>query len=222
MFEDQTPSNLPTGPAPEDIFEKIEPAPTSAMPKLQSGEPALVVPSDGVAEIKAPLISSRKVIVIAGGVLGALAVAGIVCGVVRFVRRAAVLPPSAPAESVPSASETESVPEIPTLPSPEPISETPEVSPEEASSAPLVPTAPATPPDADNDGLSDEEEVKQGSDPNNPDSDNDGLFDGEEITTYQTDPLNSDTDGDTYPDGQEVRNGYNPKGEGKLFTVPSQ
>ncbi len=48
------------------------------------------------------------------------------------------------------------------------------------------------------------------------DTDGDGLSDAEEISRYQTDPLNSDTDGDGYKDGDEVKNGYNPKGSGKL------
>jgi len=48
------------------------------------------------------------------------------------------------------------------------------------------------------------------------DSDSDGLNDNVEIEVYATDPLNPDTDGDGYKDGDEVKNGYNPKGDGKL------
>jgi hypothetical protein len=49
------------------------------------------------------------------------------------------------------------------------------------------------------------------------DQDNDNLTDQEEVF-YNTDPLNPDTDGDGYLDGDEVMSGYNPAGEGKLFT----
>ncbi len=47
------------------------------------------------------------------------------------------------------------------------------------------------------------------------DPDNDGLTNAEE-RFYGTDPTKADTDGDGYLDGEEVRNGYNPKGPGKL------
>lgn len=75
--------------------------------------------------------------------------------------------------------------------------------------------------DSDNDGLSDEEEIDYGTDPNNADSDNDGLSDREELEQWGTDPLNADTDGDTYEDGSEIENGYDPKGAGRLFTIPA-
>lgn len=73
--------------------------------------------------------------------------------------------------------------------------------------------------DTDQDGISDEEERSLGMDPNNIDSDGDGLFDREEIRVYGTGPLNPDTDGDGHADGIEVRNGFNPKGAGKLFEI---
>ncbi len=73
--------------------------------------------------------------------------------------------------------------------------------------------------DSDQDGLSDEEEKSLGTKPNSPDSDSDGLFDREEVKVYGTDPLNPDTDGDGYKDGDEVKNGYNPKGPGKLYEI---
>ncbi len=79
-------------------------------------------------------------------------------------------------------------------------------------------TAPvfAQPKDSDQDGLTDDEEKQLGTNPNSVDSDDDGLFDREEVKVYQTDPLNSDTDGDGFSDGDEVKDGYNPKGTGKL------
>lgn len=74
--------------------------------------------------------------------------------------------------------------------------------------------------DFDFDGLTNEEEKSLGTDPTKADSDNDGLLDKEEIKIYQTDPLNPDTDGDGHQDGIEVKKGYDPKGRGKLFTIP--
>ncbi|MEK7172599.1 MAG: hypothetical protein AAB740_01315 [Patescibacteria group bacterium] len=75
---------------------------------------------------------------------------------------------------------------------------------------------PQQPIDSDQDGLTDEEEKQLGTDPYSSDSDNDGLSDREEVKVYGTNPFNVDTDGDGYSDGAEVKNGYNPKGLGKL------
>lgn len=47
------------------------------------------------------------------------------------------------------------------------------------------------------------------------DTDGDGLTDLDEINRYKTHYLFSDTDGDGHSDGEEVKNGFNPKGEGK-------
>ena len=70
--------------------------------------------------------------------------------------------------------------------------------------------------DKDLDGLSDKEEAEYGTNPEKIDTDNDGLLDGDEINRYKTNPLKADTDGDGFLDGVEIRNGYNPKGTGKL------
>jgi hypothetical protein len=78
-----------------------------------------------------------------------------------------------------------------------------------------------TPVDTDQDGLTDEEEAAISTDPNNFDTDQDGLTDREEVKVYLTDPLNSDTDGDGFKDGDEVKNGYSPKGAGKLLDINS-
>ncbi|MBI4993131.1 MAG: hypothetical protein HZC26_03295 [Candidatus Magasanikbacteria bacterium] len=78
------------------------------------------------------------------------------------------------------------------------------------------------PVDKDGDNLDDLKEGELGTDPANWDTDNDGLGDGDEILIWQTDPLNPDTDGDSYLDGGEVKNGYNPKGPGKIFEPPKE
>lgn len=86
----------------------------------------------------------------------------------------------------------------------------------------VAPTAEpiVTPPlDSDQDGLTDAEEATLGTNPNNPDTDGDGLTDREEVKVYLTDPLKADTDGDGFKDGDEVKNGYNPKGPGKLLDI---
>lgn len=73
--------------------------------------------------------------------------------------------------------------------------------------------------DRDQDGLTDKEEEALGLNINSVDTDDDGLFDREEVSVYKTDPLNADTDGDGFLDGEEVRNGYNPKGAGRLYEI---
>lgn len=63
--------------------------------------------------------------------------------------------------------------------------------------------------DSDGDKVTDEQELIDGTDPQNPDTDGDGLDDGEE-KVEKTDPLKPDTDGDGFTDGEEVDNGTNP------------
>lgn len=70
--------------------------------------------------------------------------------------------------------------------------------------------------DTDGDGLSDEEEQQIGTYGDRKDTDGDGLNDFEEVKTYLTNPKNVDSDSDGFKDGDEVKNGYNPKGAGKL------
>lgn len=76
--------------------------------------------------------------------------------------------------------------------------------------------------DSDGDGLTDVEEQTAGTNPQASDSDEDGLTDFDEVKIYATNPLLADTDGDSFKDGTEVRNGYDPKGPGKLFVVPQE
>ncbi len=66
-----------------------------------------------------------------------------------------------------------------------------------------------TPDDLDGDGVSNDDEIANGTDPNNPDTDGDGLTDGEELG-LGTDPLDPDTDDDGVPDGIEEEIGSNP------------
>ncbi len=73
--------------------------------------------------------------------------------------------------------------------------------------------------DTDSDGLDDLYEKKNGTNMLEWDTDGDGLSDGDEVMTWKTDPLKVDTDNDTYSDTTEIRNGYNPRGDGKLFPV---
>ncbi len=73
--------------------------------------------------------------------------------------------------------------------------------------------------DSDGDGLSDDEEARLGTNYLIADTDGDGLFDREEVKVYKTDPLNTDSDKDGYADGIEVEGGYNPNGEGKLYSL---
>lgn len=80
----------------------------------------------------------------------------------------------------------------------------------------VEPPVAVAPVDSDGDSLTDLQEAALGTNPNLIDSDFDGLSDYEEVYIYGTDPLNPDTDGDSYSDGDEVKNGYNPKGQGKL------
>lgn len=206
LFEGQ-PSGAPGGnKEPEDIFSNVEEkkgAPPANLPTADSMKKPPVsarpaVPPPGV-ETKPPVISSRTLLWSLGGmaVVMILVLGGY--GVARFLRQAQITQgEKASAVVLPPAATVETPAEIPP-----------------AETAPAVL-------DTDGDGLTDEEEVGLGTDPLEADTDGDGLFDGEETATYQTDPLNPDSDGDTFLDGQEVRNGYSPKGSGKLFEIPTE
>lgn len=210
----------PAAPEPEDILSPIEGGvkPQTALeagqlrpvarPIEAGGEPAAPEP----AEIKAPLLSRRKLIII-----GAIVLLAIIAVVVIFAFRGAPepqvtapVPPAPPATPVPTL-------EIPPLVEPAPAP--PAVPPITAPAPPAV-EVPTTPPDSDGDGLTDEEEVAAGTNPVEVDTDRDGLNDREELRVWQTNPLNPDTDSDGFMDGQEVQNGYNPNGPGRLLIVP--
>ena len=66
--------------------------------------------------------------------------------------------------------------------------------------------------DSDGDGISDDDEIANGTDPDNSDSDSDGLDDGFE-EELGTDPNSDDTDGDGYLDAWEVDEGTDPLDE---------
>lgn len=226
MFDDNTntPTNLPTEKEPEDMFAKVEPStrPNDMSPVSTSAPTSTVIRQEEGIEMKGPLIASRKVIIIVGIVVAIAAVGGIAWGFFRFLNTATA--PVANVENLGASEQQNS--QIPSLPEPQPSPEnfadtnfeSMVLVPEEVD--PSVTPPPAV--DTDSDGLTDDMEVSYGTDPLKADSDNDNLMDGEEVQTYQTDPLNFDTDGDGFSDGQEVKNGYNPKGSGKLFEIPSQ
>lgn len=75
--------------------------------------------------------------------------------------------------------------------------------------------------DTDGDGLSEEEEIKNGTDPKKADTDSDGLTDKEEINIWKSNPLVADTDGDGFSDGAEVKSNYSPIGSGRIFDSKS-
>lgn len=81
----------------------------------------------------------------------------------------------------------------------------------------VVPADVAVSVDIDGDGLSEEEEIKNGTDPKKADTDSDGLTDKEEINIWKSNPLVADTDGDGFSDGAEVKNNYSPIGPGRIF-----
>ncbi|MDP3245196.1 MAG: hypothetical protein Q8M83_06100 [bacterium] len=227
MFE-SPPTNLPIEPAqdkePEDIFgttekSKISPsAPSLAgagVSKTTSVSPIKTPPEpiSPPVDVKPPIISSPIIIWVIGIVAALIVLVGGGYGLAKFLQKAQL--PSAPETSTETSTEVpligESLEE--NLAPAETPSETPveTVAPEQVAPVAM---------DTDGDGLLDSEETQWSTDSNNPDTDADGLLDGEEINTYGTDPKNPDTDGDTFLDGQEVRNGFNPKGEGRLFELP--
>ncbi len=190
------PSGVPTSPKPlGEGGPQVTPLPLAGGEKPQIAAPTEV--EEPKVFWKKFLIAIGVLVVIAGGIMAAYVIG----------KRPAAKPEASTEVGAPEAA-------APTAPSkPEVVPEIPET--------PAVEIAPAAPVDTDGDGLTDDEETALGTNPASVDSDNDGLTDREEVKVYLTDPLNPDTDADTYPDGVEVKNGYDPKGPGKLFTVPA-
>ncbi|TAL19964.1 hypothetical protein EPN90_02020 [Patescibacteria group bacterium] len=226
MF-DQPPGNLPV----EDIFEKTEPAPRTgpgagppAVPQIPRPGAIRPVTSGAAAVVESPVSGARRIFLFIGvSAAVVLIFAGVVWGLTSFISKKQAAPPPAPPAAGPATEANVNLAPPPTAvgaPSanvnlPPPAAEPPVITPP----ANLPPPAPVFT-DTDGDGLTDAEEQSFGTDPSKTDTDGDGLTDFEEVRTWQTDPLNPDTDGDGYQDGVEVKNGYDPKGPGKLLTPP--
>lgn len=213
------PSNLPTGPAeqspkePEDILADIDIEKDSVQKPAQSSDlgirptvPELPKPK---IEAKEPFIKKyQKALVIVVLVV----VGGVVLGVGgwyaynRFITPSSQLP-----------AQVDQLPVNQNINAGQPV-----VNQNINFNQPVVNqniNQPKPPIDTDRDGISDEEEALYGTDSTKVDTDEDGLTDRDEIKVFKTDPTNSDSDGDGFPDGEEVRNGYNPKGGGRLLKI---
>ncbi|MEK7606707.1 MAG: hypothetical protein AAB444_00710 [Patescibacteria group bacterium] len=186
------PANLPVGASAPSGPSNTPPRAGEASPIPPPMRP--VAPSVPQIEKSASIISNRTLLWGAGAVVVVVVLGFGSYGVARFLKKAQTAAPLA----------TPTAPVIVETPVPEAVEEVPAVI------------------DTDGDGLTDEQETTLGTDPLEADTDKDGLFDGEEGETYGTDPLNPDSDSDTFFDGQEVRNGYNPKGQGRLFEIPAE
>lgn len=193
-MEEQVPPNLPI--QPPDIFSDVDPLKktASAGSSLNSSSS---MPQQHASSGVAHGSGHRSVLPMIGvGVLGLLAITGVVY--MLFFREGSEQPSDtlSPEQQVPIE----------------------QAQPEQQAPIQIPNNIPL---DSDGDGLTNEAEVGQyGTDPQLTDSDGDGLSDREEIIIYATDPRKVDTDGDTFSDGSEVKNGYNPKGEGRLFDIP--
>ncbi len=207
----------------EDIFSESERA-TAKTPLShgltgsEPGKPAVFQPKTAppAKDEKAGADSKdnlKKILILGSGALGALIIlGGAWYGYAKFFKGSgsSVLPETTTKEQG-EASENP----IPPKTEEDGQKENAPVAPQEEVNEQIV----AQPADSDQDGLTDDEEKRLGIDANKVDTDNDGLFEREEVMVYKTDPLNPDTDGDGYLDGDEVKNGYNPKGAGKLFEI---
>ena len=217
---------------PKDIFEGTDKTPAPSAPVAPSSEiappaepapiappPTRLPPTYGTAPT-APMAEpmpetggggSMKVVLIVVGIL-------VIFGVSGFFAYRIMVQPAADnsvVDAVPDNGVTDTTPE----PSPAKSSDT-ETEPEPTTQAPVQATNPASLLDSDGDGLTNARELEVGTSVTKADTDGDGLGDREEVEVYGTDPRKTDTDGDGFLDGQEVSGGYNPNGEGKLFTVP--
>lgn len=203
MFEN-TPT--PTPQPAEDMFAGVDPTPNQSAP---AGRPAASPAPAAMADLPATGGHATRLVLIILGivVVAALLVVGGRFLYARYFQSDAMMPESPDTVRTPGA--------------PAVVNQQPAVT-EPTPTAPVAPTTVSDlPQDTDGDGLSDDDERLAGTDPQSADSDLDGLFDREEILIYRTNPLNADSDNDGYKDGEEVKNGYNPNGPGKIFTVPA-
>ncbi len=186
---------------PADIFSEI--------PSEKQGSPPDQLPETAAsAVISAPETVTRQA---AFGWKGAL-VLGLV---VVLIGGAATVFFSLRGSKAPEKPGAQTSEQQPSQQAPEPQ---PEPQPEQQPQA--VPQAQQPEIDSDGDGLTDVREAQLGTNSGMVDSDGDELSDREEVEVYMTDPNNADTDADAYKDGEEVKNGYNPKGAGKLLQIP--
>lgn len=225
MFEENAQSQPAQGQAPA-----AQPAQEPSDMFASVDQPASVTPAEGPTQPQSPgagytfeedeepkpWYMQKKFIVLLLGVVLLLIV--IIFGVQFALRFFAPAPASvtAPATLQP----TEAL--VPEAPAPETPSTEEEAVPEQPTEQTTPTTEEAGGADTDSDGLTDSEEQTLGTNITLTDTDGDELSDREEFRVFGTDPLKPDTDGDTYLDGAEVKNGYNPKGEGTLFTVPTE
>ncbi len=179
------------------------PGQTVAAPQPQQALPSFIPPSSSpTLRIALWVVGGIVVVLIVGiGVFMILRGGSNNTSVVPSTPQAAPLA-TPPIQAVPKSESTEKTPETAATESPESVSaEKPSL-------------------DSDGDGLSDAEELTLGTSAVLVDSDNDGLSDREEVKVYMTNVLSADTDGDGYLDGEEVKNGYDPKGPGRLYQAP--
>lgn len=215
---------------PKDIFEgtdKAPAAPAPVAPAEQSTAPVIAPPPTSLPPTygAAPAMSGPMPEVHGGGggIKITLIVVGIlvIFGVSGFFAYRIMVQPAADGSVVDSVSDTGVTGDTsPAKTEDDSDAVKPSTSSGSTTQAPVQTTNPASLLDSDGDGLTNARELEVGTSVTKADTDGDGLGDREEVEVYGTDARKTDTDGDGYLDGQEVSGGYNPNGEGKLFTVP--
>lgn len=214
--------------APEAPVSPAAPADIAQGPATIAPPPTRLPPTYGQPPVSAAPMEyhegggKMKIVLIVAGIILILGVSGF------FAYRIMVQPAAdnSVVNSVPDIgvddsnavvpdSDTSATPSVPIVPEPDS-----EVIPAVTTPTPTSTKNPASLLDSDGDGLTNARELEVGTSVTKADTDGDGLGDREEVEVYGTDPRRPDTDGDGYLDGQEVSGGYNPNGEGKLFTVP--
>ena len=224
------PPNLPTGSQPseainepEDILAtvdadttagQVEAPQTAGLKPPFKFERAADLPPLGIDQKKEkpestePFLKRFKKIFIGLGILIVIGVVGVGGWYGYTLFFASSTQPAVEQQPTPQAGQ-------PIIPQQQPVTPTQQPT----TPTPVQPEQPVEPVDSDRDGITDEEEALYGTNPNAVDTDDDGLTDRDEVRVFKTDPNNPDTDGDGYSDGEEVRNGFDPKGPGKLLEI---